>query len=102
MCFYITKAKRKSRGVIRPEISTEPLARESRSNCRVETLCPIRDATLRRYLRDTVLDAYLRDTLRAWILRPDGTYGRLAPESGDGFSAQHYLATHLPLYGDDR
>jgi polyphosphate kinase len=75
---------------------------ERNLNKRVETLCPVRDGTLGRYLRETVLDAYLRDTLRAWALRSDGTYDRVAPESGRGFSAQHYLLTHLPPYGADR
>ena len=35
---------------------------ERNLNRRVETLCPVRDETLSRYLRETVLDAYLRDT----------------------------------------
>ncbi len=75
---------------------------ERNLNRRVETLCPVKDPALRRYLRDTVLDAYLRDTQRAWSLQPDGTYERAAPEDGSGFSAQQYLATHLPPYGADR
>jgi polyphosphate kinase len=74
---------------------------ERNLNRRVETLCPVRDETLRRYLRETVLDAYLRDTLRAWTLRPDGVYDRVPPADG-GFSAQHHLLTHLPPYGADR
>jgi len=75
---------------------------ERNLNRRVETLCPVRDETLRRYLRETALDAYLRDTVRAWELRPGGGYERVAGESDDGFNAQHYLATHLPPYGADR
>jgi polyphosphate kinase len=75
---------------------------ERNLNRRVETLCPVKDETLRRYLRETVLDAYLRDTFRAWVLRTDGEYERAAPDSGRGFSAQHHLVTHLPPYGADR
>jgi polyphosphate kinase len=75
---------------------------ERNLNRRVETLCPVRDRTLRGYLRDTLLDAYLRDTQRAWSLQSDGSYEPLKPESGAGFSAQHYLLTHLPPYGADR
>jgi polyphosphate kinase len=75
---------------------------ERNLNRRVETLCPVRDEALRRYLRETVLDAYLRDTMRAWILRTDGEYEAAAPEGGRGFSAQHHLATHLPPHGSDR
>jgi polyphosphate kinase len=74
---------------------------ERNLNRRVETLCPVRDETLRRYLRDTVLDAYLRDTQSAWTLQTDGEYERVA-ESERGFSAQQYLLTHLPPYGSDR
>ena len=75
---------------------------ERNLNRRVETLCPIRDERLGRYLRDTLLDAYLRDTTRAWTLDSDGHYNRLAGESGGGFDAQHYLVSHLPPYGSDR
>ena len=75
---------------------------ERNLNRRVETLCPVRDETLRRYLRETALDAYLRDTVRAWVLRSDGQYERVASAKGRGFSAQHYLATHLPPYGADQ
>jgi polyphosphate kinase len=75
---------------------------ERNLNRRVETLCPIRDQTLSRYLRETVLDAYLRDTVRAWLLRSDGEYERVVDQAGRGFSAQQYLLTHLPPYGADR
>ena len=75
---------------------------ERNLNRRVETLCPVRDETLGRYLRETVLDAYLRDTVRAWQLRSDGEYERIVDGPSRGFSAQHYLLTHLPPYGADR
>ena len=75
---------------------------ERNLNRRVETLCPVRDETLSRYLRETLLDAYLRDTVRAWLLRSDGEYERVVDEKGRGFSAQHYLLSHLPPYGADR
>ena len=75
---------------------------ERNLNRRVEALCPVRDETLRSFLRDTMLDAYLRDTQRAWTLQSDGRYERVRPEAGSGFSAQHYLVTHLPPYGADR
>jgi polyphosphate kinase len=69
---------------------------------RVETLCPVRDETLRRHLRETVLDAYLRATREAWALQSDGQYERVGQGRGRGFSAQHHLLTHLPPYGTDR
>ena len=75
---------------------------ERNLNRRVETLCPVTDEGLQRWLRETLLDAYLRDTARAWVLGSEGGYQRAAPESGRGFSAQHYLISHLPPYGADR
>jgi polyphosphate kinase len=75
---------------------------ERNLNRRVETLCPVRDETLSRYLRETVLDAYLRDTVRAWLLRPDGEYERVVDPKASAFSAQDFLLTHLPPYGEDR
>jgi len=75
---------------------------ERNLNRRVETVCPVRDETLSRYLRETVLDAYLRDTVRAWLLRSDGEYERVVEAKGPGFNAQDHLLTHLPPYGADR
>ena len=75
---------------------------ERNLNRRVETLCPVRDEGLGRYLRETVLDAYLRDTVRAGLLRSDGEYERIVDKSGRGFSAQNHLLTHLPPDGADR
>ena len=48
---------------------------------RVETLCPVLDPEILRFIRHTVLEAYLTDTERATVLRPDGSYVR--PPSGD-------------------
>jgi polyphosphate kinase len=73
---------------------------ERNLNKRVETVCAIRDEALRHYLRDTVLEAYLRDSASAWMLRSDGKYDRVAADGG-GFSAQHYLLSHLPPDGSD-
>ena len=41
---------------------------------RVETLCPVLDPDLRRFIRETILEAYLSDTQRASVLQSDGTY----------------------------
>lgn len=49
---------------------------------RVETLFPIEDARLIHQLRDQILATYLADTVRARLMLPDGTYKRLAPETG--------------------
>ena len=67
-------------------------------NRRVETMCPVRDAGLARYLRETVLDAYLKDTGNAWVLGADGEYTRMTPTS-EPFIAQDYLLEHAPPVG---
>lgn len=51
---------------------------------RVETLAPVDDPRLKRVLRDEILETYLRDNMKARLLLPDGSYARLAQESGDG------------------
>jgi polyphosphate kinase len=56
---------------------------------RVEVVAPVQDASARRMLRE-VLDRQLADP-RAWVLRPDGAFERLA---GTGTpSQQHFLET---------
>jgi polyphosphate kinase len=41
---------------------------------RVETLCPVIDSDIARFIRHTILEAYLADTARASVLQPDGSY----------------------------
>jgi hypothetical protein len=41
---------------------------------RVETLCPVLDRDIARFIRNTILEAYLLDTERASVLRADGSY----------------------------
>jgi polyphosphate kinase len=41
---------------------------------RVETLCPVLDPDIARFIRETILEAYLFDTERASVLRADGSY----------------------------
>jgi polyphosphate kinase len=50
---------------------------------RVEVIFPVRDPALLRHLRDDVLETYLRDNVRARRMRPDGSYERLSPRSGE-------------------
>lgn len=45
-------------------------------NRRVETVFPVRDERLSRYLRDEVLSTYLYDNTKARVMQPDGTYQR--------------------------
>ena len=48
---------------------------------RVETLCPVIDPDLARYIRENILDAYLSDTQRTTVLQSDGSY--VHPSNGD-------------------
>ncbi|HKG13388.1 MAG TPA: polyphosphate kinase 1 [Pyrinomonadaceae bacterium] len=59
---------------------------------RVETVAPVRDEKLKKYLKDVLLAAYLRDNVKARELRPDGSYQR--PKMAEGeerFNSQMYF-----------
>lgn len=49
---------------------------------RIETIFPLEDADLCRFVRDHLLETYLRDNTRTRVLQPDGSYIRLAPAAG--------------------
>jgi polyphosphate kinase len=55
---------------------------------RVEVLIPILDPEIRSYLKTSLLEAYLKDVVNAHILRPDGTYKKLAHKNQKGFDSQ--------------
>ena len=57
---------------------------------RVETLTPVRDASILEHIREVVLGSYLRDTDRAMVLDASGHYQR--PEEAAGnFNSQQFL-----------
>jgi len=58
---------------------------------RVETLCPVLDPDIARFIRYTILEAYLTDTERARVLRADGSYESPAA-STEAVDAQQLLA----------
>jgi polyphosphate kinase len=59
---------------------------------RVETIAPVRDERLKKYLKDVLLDAYLRDNVKARVLGPDGRYRPVPPEEGaERFNSQLYF-----------
>jgi polyphosphate kinase len=59
---------------------------------RVETIAPVRDERLKRYLKDVLLDAYLRDNVKARVLDPDGRYRPVPPEEGaERFNCQLFF-----------
>jgi polyphosphate kinase len=66
---------------------------------RVETLFPIEDPAMRRYIKDGLLERYLLDTVNARRLRGDGRYERAeTPPGAEPFGIQQSLvdrARHL-------
>jgi polyphosphate kinase len=58
---------------------------------RVETLCPVFDPEIRRYLREELLKTYLRDDTRASLLKPDGRYEPVLDARPGTIDAQHVL-----------
>ncbi|HZT58275.1 MAG TPA: polyphosphate kinase 1 [Pyrinomonadaceae bacterium] len=59
---------------------------------RVETVVPVHEARLKKYLKDVLLDAYLRDNVKARVLGPDGRYEQVPIAPGEErFNAQLYF-----------
>ena len=50
---------------------------------RVETVFPVSDPQLLRYLRDDVLGVYLADNTMSRLMLPDGSYRRESPAPGE-------------------
>ncbi len=50
-------------------------------NQRVEIIFPVEDKVLVRQIKKNILDLYLQDNVKARIMKPDGTYIRLKPNS---------------------
>lgn len=69
-------------------------------NRRVESLFPVEDAQLIRYLRNDVLAVYLQDNLKSRVMNPDGTYDRIKPASnGTPLNVQNWLL-HFHTQGE--
>ena len=59
---------------------------------RVETIAPVQDERLKKYLKDVLLDAYLRDNVKARVLGPDGRYRPVPFEEGaERFNSQLFF-----------
>lgn len=58
---------------------------------RVEVVTPVLDAGIRDYLKNEILASYLKDVVNAHILKPDGTYKKLAHRGDKGFDSQMHF-----------
>ncbi len=72
-------------------------------NRRVETLCPIENATVRKQILQQIMAANLRDEANSWVMRWDGVYERGAePMEVEPFDCHEFFMKYPSISGRGR
>ncbi len=65
---------------------------------RIETLVPVKNATVHKQVLDQIMLAYLKDRKQSWTMDADGVYTRMVADDDD-FCAHDYFMTNPSLSG---
>ena len=69
-------------------------------NRRVETLIEIRNSTVKAQIVSQIMAANLADVAQSWIMRPDGTFARAAPDASRfAFNCHRFFMENPSLSG---
>lgn len=72
-------------------------------NRRVEALCPIENATVKKQILQQVMAANLRDEANSWVVRWDGKFERGTPQDGsEPFNCHEFFMANPSLSGRGR
>ncbi|MDV7145252.1 RNA degradosome polyphosphate kinase [Tropicimonas sp. TH_r6] len=69
-------------------------------NRRVETLVEVENKTVKAQIVEQIMAANMADTAQSWVLRPDGSFERIALPDGDaGFNCHRFFMENPSLSG---